>query len=56
MRQVAFYEAFDIYGVWYGTATLAAIKKARLEADRRVVMFGDEKLAGADGWACKARH
>ncbi|KJC40070.1 hypothetical protein UP09_23780 [Bradyrhizobium sp. LTSP885] len=54
MRQTAYFEAFDYEGRWYGTATHAAIMKARLLPDLRNALPGRESFGGADGWACKS--
>lgn len=54
MKIIAYYEAFDHYGRWYGTATMAAIKKAGLLADLASIAFGPESL-GKNGWGCEAR-
>jgi hypothetical protein len=53
MKQVAYYEAFDHYGTWYGTATLAAIKKAGLIPDLASLAYGRPR---ADGWGCRAKR
>ncbi len=53
-QMIAFYEAFDWRGVWFGTGTREAIRKANLMADFRYPMFGPASLA-INGWACKAK-
>jgi hypothetical protein len=54
MEQTSYFEAFDYEGRWKGTATLAAITKAGLQADLKFVLYGRKNLA-VDGWACRAR-
>lgn len=61
MKQVVYYEAFDFNpstcqnDIWRGTATLDAIRKARLKADLSYPLYGDEALS-VDGWAFRAPH
>lgn len=54
MKRIPYYEAFDHAGNWLGTATLAAIRRARAVADLSYPMFDREDLA-PDGWACRVR-
>jgi hypothetical protein len=57
MAHVAFYELFErtVFGDrWIGTGTREAARRFNLVADTGYVMYGDEKLADIDGWACKA--
>jgi hypothetical protein len=55
MKRIAYYEAFDHFGNWIGTATLVAIRKAGLIADLSHPMYERENLA-LDGWACRAKR
>ena len=54
MRSVAYFEAFDRFGNWFGTATLAAITKAGLVADLTYPLYAPVALT-TDGWACRAK-
>jgi hypothetical protein len=51
MKQTTYFEAFAYnpstvsHDIWRGTATLAAIRKAGLNADLSYPLYGDEALA-----------